>query len=128
MQHDAALVTFINLAEKESASIDLTLLVRGALVIGTPISARQWGQALLESLADAINRSNPGVGDSLRKVPEESTERTTPSSGEEEKTGPQYVHLRNVVVLAGHATSHLPLWRGRVDQVDGWTLGSISSS
>jgi hypothetical protein len=147
-----------HLAEHDLA-LDLTLLVAGALISGTPVSAAQYLAVLRAQLAEDQGAPRPpaahapaawpqaaagGAGDDphaalLRQLEATGAGREAhapllrrllageaASAARSGRRGPEYIHLMHVVIVGvGAGPLSVPLWRGRLDAVAGWTLGRL---
>jgi hypothetical protein len=120
---------FVTLAN-HGAEFGITLQVAGGhLVSGMLTSGRTYGQ----QLADALQ---PGqLGDAVREM----FERAYPDPGDadddeahdERDPPPRFIHLRDARFFHAGGTSipnnEAVLWRGRVSQVAGFSLGQLST-
>ena len=122
-----ALLSFLDQDEAKETSVTVTLLVGGTLVCGELIGHDRW-QDELQAMLDGIGGSVELLGKLFKAVDE---------SGEPQPDGvPLYfVHLRNVLIITNYRGTlqgdvpqgiEHPLWRGRLSDVQGWTLGRPS--
>lgn len=133
------LVHAINIStDVEEPEQAITLCVKGVIVTGTIIPEYQWfaevGQMLGSSLEPALlemsaelreDRDNlRKARDALAELPEEfrsaidSTEMTA------------YIHLKEARIVSGSSFVHKDgtYWRGRLDEVSGWSVGVLRQS
>jgi hypothetical protein len=126
-----ALVSIVN---DESASIPITLSVGGLLISGEMIGgrtyfdefARQFKEGfkgISSETAATIEESFKRLGDVYDPIQEE-------SRGNAYIPKPHLVHLRNVQMYHAGGPPLLSekgvLWRGRLEAVDGFSLGKLS--
>lgn len=152
---DWLLVMFLDLAERDVVSIDVTLLVGGTVVSGTPISIKEYFTGLGEQLGEGFDRAaGAGKGDVWREQLSRQGERAHAEylarletrakgaaeaieSGDsvkieearatEQDQGREYVLLRDATVFGPSSEEiRVPLWRGRLVDVAGWFLGRSS--
>ncbi|GAB7188948.1 hypothetical protein ATKI12_8779 [Kitasatospora sp. Ki12] len=106
--------------EVAAQTVVVTLAVDGALVTGTMVSAAMWEDLHVSQIGEADYYG-------LRKVLREALghlDQAVEDGRRRRQADPRFLHLRDVEVRAGRAAHTLPAWRGRVDQVSGWSLGS----
>lgn len=109
-------------------SFGLTLQVKGATVSGTAISRGQW----VEEFISTFRENAPGdVVDQLEKLYTMVHDNQVAESGHRSEAGlptasRQFLHMRDVKVFTGDTTQNLPLWRGHIDTIDGWSMGSFT--
>ena len=105
------------------SGVHLTLTVGGTLVSGELISAASWFS--IQEL-EAAERGSLDFGSALGQMASMMKETRTDEDGEQ--LMPNHIHLINACVL--HDSQPIPTsrdlrWRGRLDKVDGWNLGSL---
>lgn len=119
----AMLLSVLDGEDAKGSSVSISLLIGGTQVCGDLISHDAWLEAFQEWM--------DGLGDGAKFVGDLFAE--TDRAAEEEEHGPaRFVHLKNVRVVTNYrgtldgeavqGTEH-PLWRGRLVDVQGWTLG-----
>jgi hypothetical protein len=111
-----------------TAALSMTLQVGGAIVSGELISRARWRSEFKAWLA-TIGGSSDVISRSFDLADEVMDE-------EEDEDGPiNFLHLRNVKLVTNYLGSmqgitpqgpEHPLWRTRVADVQGWTLGRPS--
>ncbi|MCX4529997.1 hypothetical protein OG982_30725 [Streptomyces sp. NBC_01551] len=121
------LVPLLELDERNH--IPVTLTVSGAVIYGELISYDVWKSEWVKLLQE----STQGAGvDVLAKFPQsvDDVRQELVDAGELHvlKSPPRFVHLRDVSILGGsHSTTiNHRLWRGRLAEVSGWSLGTPS--
>jgi len=119
-----ALLEFLDGAETRGSSLTVTLLVGGTLVCGDLIGHDQWQDEL-----QALLRGAGGNGELLGKLFKRVDEQGGPRP---EGVPLNFVHLRNVLIITNYRGTlqgpepqgiEHPVWRGRLSEVQGWTLG-----
>ena len=126
------LVRFINAAD--SAEIGLTLHVKGCLVSGLLISAAQYYRLLVKEFTDLdklSEQSNREVAASFAqsyRPPLDIAEKDVEDSRARKKLPelPCHIHFRQAqTILSGREPFTQSLWRGRLAEVDGWSIGNF---
>jgi hypothetical protein len=120
---DNILEFFVQAANKHDFSLDITLNVKGAVITGTMVSAKEYFNALSETLEDG-NEIAQAVSEQLGK------------SGEAAEANPDseayFIHMKNTKVYCGDSkptpSKGEILWRGKLTEVDGFFLGKIFDS
>jgi hypothetical protein len=136
---DPDLVGLVQLADGYGLEYDLVLTLAGHTVEGTLISARAFAKEVADSAQgqDPDNTLRGGLAARFRKHADELSSFGAASKlGELDPEGPdsddlpampdvEYVHLRDATVssLSGRT---LPLWRGRITDVVGWSLVGVT--
>lgn len=122
------LLTFLDREDAKGSSASVSLLIGGTLVCGDLISHDAWLEAFQEWMS-GLGDGAKFVGDLFAETDRVSAER----ENGEEPLG--FVHLKNVRIvtnyrgtLDGEAAQGMesPLWRGRLVDIQGWTLGRPS--
>lgn len=116
-QNIRKLVKFSN---DHGAEFGITLVLDSGVVSGTVISANVYFERLITDLKAALEQSPP-----LAEVLQSMLPNT---SGDDL---PNFIHLKNAKFFLGDRT--IPtgpgmLWRGRISQVSGFTMGSLVNS
>jgi len=109
---DWLLTKMVSLVNAEGGSIDVTLIVGGALITGEMIGGTEYFELIGHAFADQARFSEFGA--------------RLYSSSDIDPT-PAFLHLKNAVVLHGdHAvpsSSNGMLWRGRIAAVEAFAWG-----
>jgi hypothetical protein len=126
------LVSLVN--GSKDMRIGLTLTVGGTLISGVIIGGMEYfdkfsSQFITGYKLDTDDKSQELMNkyfDSYKKI------YTSPLTDDEEKQGPAYIHLDNVRIYQEQnkpiPTNDGMLWRGKISDVQGFTLGVISAS
>ncbi|MFC8537057.1 hypothetical protein ACFUJY_24510 [Streptomyces sp. NPDC057249] len=119
---DLQLQMLIRLLDREPRSgLPLTLVVpAGALhgeVIGHEAWKAEWARSLRQVEGEGANL--------LAEFPETVDQGVKEAQADEDVPFlPRWIHLRDATLICGGAAPlRLPLWRGRLSDVSGWTLG-----
>lgn len=119
---DSTLEFFVKASNKYDFSLDITLNVDGAVITGTVISAQEYFEKASESFKDG--------NDVAQKISEglASASESAKNSSQESDIG--FIHLKNTRIFIGESkgtpSNGEIIWRGKLDQVDGFFLGRIS--
>ncbi|WP_349407384.1 gas vesicle accessory protein GvpU [Pseudalkalibacillus sp. SCS-8] len=120
---DSILEYFVRASNTEDLSLDITLNVKGALISGTMISAKEYFEILSGKLENGSK--------SAQKLSEEFAA-ASDAAEKQDNREVDYIHMKNTRVYCGdrHPTPSKGkiLWRGKLDQIDGFFPGKISES
>jgi hypothetical protein len=105
------------------AGLDLTLTTNGCLITGTVVGHIVWFRMQAALLAES---KNP-FGDVMSQIADQLVEEYDPAD-DDTSNSPSFIHLVDAVHFVGD--TQLPndqraFWRGRLDSIDGWTLGRL---
>lgn len=111
---------------EEGNSFGLTLTVSGLVVTGTAISLTSWQQLWAEQLS----RVSPMVGEGMATVYAADAQSRREWLAQLKEDGLpvppfRFVQMKDVTIYGGAVVQHVPLWRGRLEQVDGWSAGRL---
>ena len=131
---DWHLEAMLSMMERGYFTADLTLLVQGTLVAGTPISQREYLEFFGAVLTESARRAGLAGTDAIRERFDELGRRVEERERRPDVAGANgslpggrgvspFVCLKDVVIAAGSGLVAVPMWRGRLDQVGGWSLG-----
>jgi hypothetical protein len=150
---DPLLSLLLDAMSEGTFSADLTFVVGGMLISGMPVSEKEFFQLLGEQFEEGWKKTgNEGgfwrssfseVGEKAQKWLAERlakrqeitlAEGESPSEEEVQKTSEKlealtrvHVHLKNVTAVGpGMTSASIPLWRGRLTEIAGWSLGRMS--
>ncbi|MFS8197950.1 hypothetical protein ACLVWQ_04605 [Streptomyces sp. CWNU-52B] len=108
------------------AALPVTFVIGGGLLYGDLISHKAWTTDWARSL-----RGVDGAGAQLlERFPEQVDEVVSDKQGRQAPQRlPQWIHLRDATSVVGPGDPVvMPLWRGRLTDVSGWSLGKPDSS
>lgn len=108
------------------AALPVTLVIGGGLLYGDLISHKAWKTDWAHSL-----RGVDGAGAQLlERFPEQVDQAVAEKQGRPAPQRlPQWIHLRDATSVVGPGGPVvMPLWRGRLADVSGWSLGKPDSS
>lgn len=105
------------------AGLDLTLTTSGCLITGTVVGHIVWFRMQAALLAES---KNP-ISDVMSQIADQLAEEYVPAD-DDTSNSPSFIHLVDAVHFVGD--TQLPndqraFWRGRLDSIDGWTLGRL---
>ena len=103
------------------AALPITLVVGGAFLHGDLISHEAWTTDWARGLRDI---EGPGA-QLLERFPQQVDQAVVDKQGRRAPQRlPQWIHLRDATgVTGGGGSAVMPLWRGRLTDVSGWSLG-----
>jgi hypothetical protein len=136
---DPDLVGLVQLADGYGLEYDVVLTLAGQVMEGTLIGARQFATAVADTAQgqDPDGTLRGALAARFRKRAAELEEfGATSKLGDLDPEGPtsedlpampdvEYIHLRDATA-SSHSGHTLPLWRGRLADVVGWTLIGVA--
>jgi hypothetical protein len=114
------------IGQDAQAALPITLTVSGAFLHGDLISHEAWTTEWARSL-----HGMDGAGAQLlERFPQQVDEVVEDrQGGPGPQRLPQWIHLRDATgVTGGDGSAVMPLWRGRLTDVSGWSLGKPRQS
>jgi hypothetical protein len=127
---DSMLEMLGHLANNVGLGMGLTLVTAGGVVTGSSIPHSEYLRRQAESVENA-NSANEGAAASARALAEwlrdqakESDEARENEKEDDPLWMPRYIHLADARVHDGNQYLSLPLWRGRLTEIVGWSFGS----
>jgi hypothetical protein len=127
---DPMLEMLVSFAEKQDLGVGVTLTVRGLLISGNITSY----QSYLEGIAQAFESTSDNLGQIIAtayRSASQGYQEALMKEGLEGLPHPQYIHLSNARFIFGNTIVPTEIgvyWRGRLDEVDGFSLGIVSPS
>ncbi len=105
----------------------LTVISGGAVVSGMVIARKAWVQLLIESVRDA---GSAPLAEVLEGTLPRFEEELDAHSDRRDKLNllahkRTHIHMRDARIFNG-ATTNVPLWRGALEDITGWSMGSFS--
>lgn len=120
---DSILEYFVQASNTQDFSLDISLNINGSVVSGTLISAKDYFETLSQKLEDGSEISQK-LSEQLGAASE-----TAESNPDGEAN---FIHMKNTRVYCGDnkptPSKGQILWRGKLDEIDGFFLGKISES
>jgi hypothetical protein len=120
---DSILEFFVQASNKHDFSLDITLNVKGAVITGTLVSAKEYFDSLSETFEDGSEVAQK-LSEELAKAGE--------SVDENQSAEAYFIHLKNTKVYCGDSkptpSKGKIMWRGKISEVDGFFLGKIAES
>lgn len=122
-EKDSVLEYFVKASNTGELALDITLNVNGSVVSGTMISAKEYFDALSGKLENGSE-----IAQKLSEELAAASEEVDSGNGDEAN----FIHMKNTRVYCGDSkptpSKGKILWRGKLDQIDGFFLGKISES
>ncbi|NHM33217.1 gas vesicle accessory protein GvpU [Neobacillus terrae] len=119
---DTILEFFVQAANKHDFSLDITLNVKGAVITGTMISAKEY----FGILSDLF-----GEGDEVAQNLSEELSKAGNAAASNDSEA-YFIHMKNTKVYCGDSkptpSQGEILWRGKLREIDGFFLGRIVDS
>ncbi|OAS82457.1 MULTISPECIES: gas vesicle accessory protein GvpU [Metabacillus] len=117
---DRIIEFFVQAANQHDFSLDISLNVNGAIVTGTLVSAKEYFETLSETFAEG--------SEVAQKISEKLAQATEAIDDSEV----HFIHLKNAKVYCGDSNPTPSkgdiLWRGKLNELDGFFLGKISDA
>jgi len=119
---DTILESFVQAANKQDFTLDITLNVKGDVITGTMIAAKEYFRILSELF---------GEGDEVAQNLSEQLSKAGSAAASNDSEA-HFIHLKNTKVYCGDSKPTPSqgdiLWRGKLKEVDGFFLGRIVDS
>ncbi|PZE19731.1 gas vesicle protein GvpU [Paenibacillus xerothermodurans] len=119
---DSVLEFFVQAANKHDFSLDITLNVKGAVVSGTMISAKEYFSTLSEAFEDG-NDIAQFLSEQLGSAGQ---------AAQANDAEANFIHMKETKVYCGDSkptpSKGKILWRGKLSEIDGFFLGKIHES
>lgn len=120
---DDILESFVKAANEDDFSLDISLLVDGAIVTGTLISAKEYFKTLSKSFKG---------GNATSKQFSENLDEAGDAAGESDNDEINYIHLKDTSIFISEnkptPSSGKLIWRGKLSEVNSFFLGKIKSN
>lgn len=115
----------VTLGRKDSdSSAALTLTIGGLVVSGVVIPLGRWQSLWIQQLTEAAPMLGTALGNAF-----ESLDGDDDDDDDDDWRVNSFVHMRDATIWSGGIRPiNLPLWRGQLRHVTGWTLGSLDAS
>ncbi|MBS2970238.1 gas vesicle protein GvpU [Metabacillus sp. KIGAM252] len=117
---DSILEMLTHAANKHDFSLDITLNMKGSLITGTLVSAREYFEEMSGKF-EGGNDLSKAISEKLLDASKQNVEQA------EDVT---FIHLKDTRIYCGDSkptpSKSEFLWRGRLDQTDGFFIGKIS--
>jgi hypothetical protein len=131
-KRDWFLALLVDHVNEHGGSIPLTVTVGGSVVSGTLIGVGEYYKRTADDLADVF----PSRADSITAALQDAGKQSVDSvrkhkeqvrAGEAELETPHFLHLREVRYLSAGPRTQATLWRARIDDVAGFSLGEATT-
>lgn len=114
------------LEDDETGSAGMTFHMGGTVISGTAIAHNVWRELFLEQLAKGGE-----LGEAMREISDEAIQRADETNARRRSegrpiVGRQMVHMKDAVIYSGNKELRVGLWRGTIDSIDGWTMGTMA--
>jgi len=123
------LVSLVNSNYEADLQLGVVLQVRGTPVSGLLIHGRRYFEGFAAQFASGWPAGE--AADAIRESYAQFGRIYTDGGENDVKTPPSFVHLKNAKLLVGDklvpANAEGVWWRGRLSEVDGFSLGTLSS-
>jgi hypothetical protein len=124
---DGLLRMFAKLVQEVDAEIGITLNVGGACVTGRLVGRDKWLEAFA-SWTEEEGELAGTIGRSLQRA----LERADLEDPISDEVPYRFLHLKDAFLVSGDGlmptSGRGALWRGRISQVSGWSLGNLAAS
>ncbi|PLT29685.1 gas vesicle accessory protein GvpU [Peribacillus deserti] len=120
---DNILEFFVQAANKHDFSLDITLNVKGSVITGTMISAKEYFNTMSETFED---------GNEIAQALSEQLGRAGEAAQNNDDSEAYFLHMKDTKVYVGDSkptpSKGKILWRGKLNEIDGFFLGRIYDS
>ncbi|HHP7238019.1 hypothetical protein [Longibacter sp.] len=121
----ALLVDHVN---EHGGSIPLTVTVGGSVITGTLIGVAEYYKRTADDLAEVFPSRADAITETLQQAGANSVDavkrhKEQVRKGETELETPHFLHMREVRYLSAGLSASDKLWRARIDDIAGFSLG-----
>ncbi|WP_275779675.1 hypothetical protein [Paenarthrobacter sp. Y-19] len=120
------LVAAMGEGDDSDTEFSLTLVIDGVTVTGTAISAKAWAKGVAGQMGEAKQAAAEFEDFVAGIYTAKSTEADRRAESGLRVPPMNFVHMRDAVVGNGLGAYPVPLWRGSLRKLSGWTLGRIT--
>ncbi|QUW20506.1 gas vesicle protein GvpU [Sporosarcina sp. Marseille-Q4063] len=117
---DNILEFLVQAANKHDFNLDITLNVKGAVITGTLVSAKEYFSTLSATLED---------GNDIAQKLSEQLDQAGETAQNNDETEANFLHMKDTKVYCGDSkptpSKGEILWRGKLSEIDGFFLGRI---
>jgi hypothetical protein len=105
----------------------ITVFVKGLIISGILISRRTYIKEVANAIRNGIGNMNKELANIFDKPISESSHSANNTEDDKSKII-EFINLKNVRIVSQNQIIHIDLWCGRIDSVDGFSLGMIEST
>ncbi|WP_172370395.1 gas vesicle accessory protein GvpU [Sporosarcina jiandibaonis] len=117
---DNILEFLVQAANKHDFNLDITLNVKGAVITGTLVSAKEYFSTLSSTLEG---------GNDIAQMLSEELDQAEEIAQKNDDTEANFLHMKDAKVYCGDSkptpSKGQILWRGKLSEIDGFFLGRI---
>jgi hypothetical protein len=130
-ERDWFLALLVDHVNERGGEIPLTVTVGGSVVTGTLIGVGEYYERTAEDLAEVFPSRADAITAALNQAGAESVDavkrhKEQVRKGETELETPHFLHLRDVRYLSAGPRTQASLWRARIDDIAGFSLGEAT--
>jgi len=131
---DPELAWLVSLVDgDETLAYDITLTLGGQSVEGQLVSGARFFGGLAERyrelpVPEATPEDHESATTVIARSFEESVADYRANNDDDDYVEPAFIHLADATVRHGRDAVTVPLWRGRLTSIVGWTLGAADAS
>ena len=107
--------------------VSITVFVKGLIISGILISQRTYIKEVANAIRNGIGNLNKELAKLFDKPISESSHSANNTKDDKRKII-ECINLKNVRIVSQNQIIHIELWCGRIDSVDGFSLGMIEST
>lgn len=127
---DFELETLVDIANRVGVGVNVTLMTSGGVISGTLMAHSQFWDETADTIekfapdgeAEAPAAARHALASGYRKIATEARAELET----EDHWPPRYVHLQNATFHDGARYVTVPIWRGRLATVVGWSFGATA--
>ncbi|WP_445154142.1 hypothetical protein ACTWLI_12505 [Arthrobacter sp. Hor0625] len=109
-------------------SLGLTVTIDGVAISGIAISAKEWRRRMSELLEPAGAAFASAFTEVASDLADKKAEMLAAREAENRPApAPRFIHMRDAYLVSGNTHQKMPLWRGRLSKLSGWSIGSINT-
>ena len=120
LERDKLLDMFVDLA-KNKIECPVILNVKGITISGIIISGQKYFEELINQIQNGTGNANKLIADSFNSALEKVKQEKINNNDDNKKA--KFIYLKNANLLIQNDIIDIKLWRGRIDSIDGFSLG-----
>lgn len=125
---DLILTSVIGIDNDSESPMSLTANIDGQVISGLAISAQAWRARLVAALEPASDQVAEDINAFLGEpFADQQAAREARRNADLPRAATRYIHMRNVHIISGNTSQKMPLGRGDLRKLTGWSLGSLNA-
>lgn len=123
---DVVMSGYVGFKDELEGSISMTIQCGGNIVSGMVISETAWTSLMCEQLREG---GSPALADAaeealLRRLADAGEEHDRRDAADLNGRARRFIHMQDAKIFDGERDVNVPLWRGAMKDISGWSLGA----